>query len=204
MNRPYGAVDVAANLKGAVPKTATQRVLVSLAEKGELTMKTYGMFSHLPRCKLDTVPAEQITQLEEEYKQTNEENKSLGTDVRVATSELAKLKNTPADDELSTQIAEVTAAVEERCKALKPLRGASSLISAEDLANVDADWVRWRAEWVRRRNIFKSLWGFATDSLPPQEVTELADDLGIEQDSGEHATLEKSVICQPTSMKRKR
>lgn len=48
------------------------------------------------------------------------------------------------------------------------------------------------------------LWGFATDSLPPQEVAELADDLGIEQDSGEHATLEKSAICQPTNMKRKR
>ena len=42
MNRPYGAVDVAANLKGAVPKTATQKILVTLAEKGELTMKTYG------------------------------------------------------------------------------------------------------------------------------------------------------------------
>lgn len=42
MNRPYGAVDVAANLKGAVPKTATQKILVSLAEKGDLVQKTYG------------------------------------------------------------------------------------------------------------------------------------------------------------------
>jgi 26S proteasome regulatory subunit, ATPase 3, interacting protein len=42
MNRPYGAVDVAANLKGAVPKTATQKILSALAEKGELVQKTYG------------------------------------------------------------------------------------------------------------------------------------------------------------------
>jgi len=42
MNRPYGAVDVAANLKGAVPKTATQKILVNLAEKGELVQKQYG------------------------------------------------------------------------------------------------------------------------------------------------------------------
>lgn len=42
MNRPYGAVDVAANLKGAVPKTATQKILVALAEKGELVQKVYG------------------------------------------------------------------------------------------------------------------------------------------------------------------
>jgi 26S proteasome regulatory subunit, ATPase 3, interacting protein len=42
MNRPYGAVDVAANLKGAVPKTAAQKILASLAERGELSQKTYG------------------------------------------------------------------------------------------------------------------------------------------------------------------
>ncbi len=42
MNRPYGAVDVAANLKGAVPKAATQKILVNLAEKGALVQKTYG------------------------------------------------------------------------------------------------------------------------------------------------------------------
>lgn len=43
MNRPYGAVDIAANLKGVVPKTATQKILVALAEKGELVQKAYGM-----------------------------------------------------------------------------------------------------------------------------------------------------------------
>ena len=42
MNRPFGAVDVSANLKGAVPKTATQKILVALAEKGEVVQKTYG------------------------------------------------------------------------------------------------------------------------------------------------------------------
>lgn len=42
MNRPFGAVDVAANLKGAVPKTAVQKIMVALAERGDLTQKTYG------------------------------------------------------------------------------------------------------------------------------------------------------------------
>lgn len=42
MNRPFGAVDVAANLKGAVPKATTQKILVALAEKGEIVQKTYG------------------------------------------------------------------------------------------------------------------------------------------------------------------
>lgn len=42
MNRPFGAADVSANLKGAVPKATTQKVLLNLAEKGALTQKTYG------------------------------------------------------------------------------------------------------------------------------------------------------------------
>jgi len=45
MNRPYGAVDVAANLKGAVPKSAVQKIMLALAEKGELTQKIYGEFN---------------------------------------------------------------------------------------------------------------------------------------------------------------
>ena len=50
MNRPFGAVDVSANLKGAVPKTATQKILVALAEKGEVVQKTYGELLHTLMC----------------------------------------------------------------------------------------------------------------------------------------------------------
>lgn len=42
MNRPFGAVDVSANLKGAVPKTATQKILLALADKGAVKQKAYG------------------------------------------------------------------------------------------------------------------------------------------------------------------
>ena len=60
MNRPFGAgmsnlflpcflihlkfeqADIFANLKGAVAKTSVQKILVALAEKGEITQKAYG------------------------------------------------------------------------------------------------------------------------------------------------------------------
>ena len=48
MNRPFGAVDVAANLKGAVPKATTQKILIALAEKGEIVQKTYGAYFSVP------------------------------------------------------------------------------------------------------------------------------------------------------------
>jgi 26S proteasome regulatory subunit (ATPase 3-interacting protein) len=43
MNRPFGAVDISANLKGAVPKATTAKILASLAEKGAIVQKTYGI-----------------------------------------------------------------------------------------------------------------------------------------------------------------
>lgn len=51
MNRPFGAVDIASNLKGAVPKATTAKILITLAEKGEIVQKTYGMPSFVVFCR---------------------------------------------------------------------------------------------------------------------------------------------------------
>lgn len=39
MNRPYNAVDVLANLKGAIPKTGARKILVTLTERGDLVQR---------------------------------------------------------------------------------------------------------------------------------------------------------------------
>ena len=103
MNRPYGAVDVAANLKGAVPKTATQKILVALAEKGELVQKTYGTpafcspsgphsrlcapfvagkttFFVYNQAKIDCLPQEKIAALNTELTRIEDENKELAAE----------------------------------------------------------------------------------------------------------------------------
>ena len=106
MNRPFGAVDVAANLKGAVPKTATQKILVTLAEKGELVQKTYGARHHhlshasivscgtigkttffvANQANLEDMPADKLASLESEYNAIQEDNKTLMGEVRSATA----------------------------------------------------------------------------------------------------------------------
>ena len=105
MNRPFGAVDVSANLKGAVPKTATQKILVALAEKGELVQKTYGTPSHslasertltgVPgkttffvanQANLEDMPAEKLKALEAEHKSLEESNKTLAAQLKAASA----------------------------------------------------------------------------------------------------------------------
>jgi 26S proteasome regulatory subunit (ATPase 3-interacting protein) len=108
MNRPYGAVDVSANLKGAIPKTATQKILAALAEKGELVQKVYGQFQAVAWCQvacvfhtnimtfssgktsffvanqanIESISAEQLAALEAEHKVIDEENKFLAAEFK--------------------------------------------------------------------------------------------------------------------------
>jgi 26S proteasome regulatory subunit (ATPase 3-interacting protein) len=102
MNRPFGAVDVSSNLKGAVPKTATQKILLTLAEKREVTQKTYGRYLPNPwvppayiylflgkstffvynQSKIESLPAEKLVTLDGQLKDVEEENKLLTAEVR--------------------------------------------------------------------------------------------------------------------------
>ncbi|KAF7362133.1 Tbp1-interacting protein tbpip [Mycena venus] len=219
-------------IQGAVPKTAVQKILVALAERGELVQKTYGKTSFFVanQANIEAIPAERLAELEEEYKAIDGENKILGAGVKTLSSELAKLKSTPTDAELDVQILEITEAIKKADAQLQPLRSGAPLISAEDLEQVDADWTKWRAEWVRRKKIFNeydpfscrpqpgcnveeyvltlklSFWHLATDTLSPQDAATLAEDLGIEQDTNEHSALERSplVTAAQRNLKRKR
>ncbi|KAJ7287338.1 TBPIP-domain-containing protein [Mycena rebaudengoi] len=206
MNRPYGAVDVSANLKGAVAKTNVQKILLALTEKGELVQKTYGKTSFFVanQANIESIPADRFALLDEEYKAIDEENKLLGADVKALNSELAKLKTSPTDAQLGIHIAEATAAITKCTIQLQPLRSGAPLISAEDLEQVEADWIKWRAEWVRRRKIFNDFWHMATDSLPLQDSLSLGEDLGVEYDTDEHLVIERGPLGAVKNLKRKR
>jgi len=158
MNRPYGAVDVSANLKGTVPKAATQKILLALADKGELVQKVYGKttFFVANQANINSIPAEKLTALEAEHKSIDEENKLLAGEFKTLTSELAKQKTTLTDIDLDAQIAALTEEIAKTSAHLQPLRSGAPLVSSEDLAQVDADWTNWRVEWVRRKKIFST------------------------------------------------
>jgi len=57
---------------------------------------------------------------------------------------------------------------------------------------------------VTRSNYSRRFWTMATDALPPQDATALAEDLGIEFDTEEHVAIERGPLCALPNMKRKR
>ncbi|KAF9647633.1 TBPIP-domain-containing protein [Thelephora ganbajun] len=204
MNRPFGAVDVSSNLKGAVPKTATQKILLTLAEKGEITQKTYGKstFFVYNQSKIENLPAEKLVTLEAQLKDIEEENKLLTAEVKSLSAELGKIKSTPTDSELDEQVVQTEEKIATTLTYLEPLRAGSSIISASELAQLDEDWKRWRQEWVKRRKVFNMLRDTTLEATGPKEAAELLEDIGVELDSPEHAQLERSYLCSRASRSR--
>ncbi|KAF7297585.1 TBPIP domain-containing protein [Mycena kentingensis (nom. inval.)] len=224
MNRPYGATDVAANLKGPSPTPPKPLPNSTCASQAPSPKPKYRKSSHRSRTKAPSFqrpmanrcftsptrptspssPPTSSQRCKKDVKALVEENKVLGAGVKAAAAELAKIKATPTDDELDTQIANVQELIEKKDAQLNPLRSGAVLISAEDIEAADTEWIKWRAQWVRRRKVFKEFWGMVTDSMSRDESTELAETLGIEQDSEDHVKLEQSDLCQPQGLKRKR
>lgn len=137
-------------------------------------------------------------------------------------AELARIKTAPSDAEVTLQIAHVSEQMSKTSRLLEPLRQGAPMISKEEKAQIEADWAKWRSEWIRRKRIFNAfvlpsssclvlaaqvsprLWHLQIDSLSPQEAITLSDDLGIELDTPEHRSLEHSPLCTERTLKRKR
>ncbi|KAF8753552.1 TBPIP protein [Rhizoctonia solani] len=191
------AADISANLKNTVSKAATQKILLSLAERELVTQKTYGKATYFvaPQSSTSELAPAEIDSLSAELEKTKELVKDRTVDLKRLNAELSKVKSSPTDDDLGKTIEETQSQIERLTRALEPLRMGQAPISESDLARLDADWVRWRAEWVKRKRVFKMMWDLRADTLSSSEAAELLEDLGVEQDTSEHVELEKSELC---------
>ncbi|KAJ1307870.1 hypothetical protein OPQ81_001950 [Rhizoctonia solani] len=196
-NRPYGSSDISANLKNAISKAATQKILLSLAERGFVTQKTYGKATYFvaPQSSTEQIAPSDIESLQSALEETKKQVKEASTDAKRLGSELAKVKSTPTDTELDKMIIESGEQIELLTRTLAPLRNGQAPISESDLAQLDAEWSRWRTEWINRKKVFKMLWDIRSDTLSKAEADALLEDLGIELDTPEHVELEKSELC---------
>ena len=111
MNRPFGAVDISANLKGSVPKATTAKILASLAEKGAIVQKPYGICALKRSClirsnriylgktnfyvanqnDIDTLDTGELAALETECKAVEEANNAVAGEVKNLQSGFGKM-----------------------------------------------------------------------------------------------------------------
>ncbi|KAG9104220.1 hypothetical protein FRC06_004437 [Ceratobasidium sp. 370] len=210
--------DISANLGNTVSKPAAQKILLALAERGAITQKTYGTLPISPQClsppvdtseatgkatyfvalqtEADALPAAELAAAKAELERAREVLKEKQAEVKRLTTELSKIRAVLTDAEIEAELADVQMQIDLAENALEPLRaGCRAPVSEVDLAKLDAEWMRWRNEWVARRKVFKTIWEMRTDTMSKDEGERLMEDLGIEMDTPEHLELERSALC---------
>ncbi|KAG8935040.1 hypothetical protein FRC01_009080 [Tulasnella sp. 417] len=108
----------------------------------------------------------------------NDQIKEVTASQKILNAELARIRSTPDDTQLGSDIVAMQAEVDQLEAALTPLRAGSALLSDEQVRELDREWLRWRSDWVARKKVFSVAWGTATESLSASESTELAEELG--------------------------
>ncbi|ORY34339.1 Tat binding protein 1-interacting protein-domain-containing protein [Naematelia encephala] len=204
VNRPYASTDVSANLKNKVPKAAAQKILASLADKGALTVKTYGKQTIFVynQSTLPVLPANEMAALDKDLKvhqgQLDDQRKQL----RSAQSELSTQEAQPRTSEISKEIERVKAENEMTLRAILPFRGSADSksnatpMSAEDTRRIDEEFIKWRKEWVSRRKMYKELLGMLQDGGQITDVNSFQDDQGIIVDDHEAKEVEEGEFCK--------
>ncbi|KIO34347.1 hypothetical protein M407DRAFT_16877 [Tulasnella calospora MUT 4182] len=196
-NRPYGAgivailhvlgesnwhpaADVSANIRNVVSKPATQKILATLAERGAITQKVYGKTCYYVanQSECEEMSPVQLDALETRCNIFSDKIKEVAAHQRILNADLARIRSTPDDTQLGSDIVAMQAEVEQLEAALTPLRVGSALLSDEQVRELDREWLRWRSEWVDRKKVFSVAWGTATDSLSASESAELVEELG--------------------------
>ncbi|KAI5450495.1 hypothetical protein NCC49_002952 [Naganishia albida] len=212
VNRPYASTDVSANLKNKVTKANTQKVLQTLADKGSLTLKTYGKQTIFVynQDKLETIPSEGLAEIDAELKAVKEELDIAKKTSKDLSNETTLTLAQPKTDDIEEEIKKTEAQNALTLKHLVPLRKACENGSSDEpgdqgdgpigqdkLDALDAEWTRWRKEWVARRKVYQALFDMAQPELSGADRANYEEDIGVDDDPAELKALENSDLCKP-------
>ncbi|WVF66221.1 hypothetical protein IAT40_000961 [Kwoniella sp. CBS 6097] len=210
INRPYANADVSANLKNRVPKAAAVKVLATLADKEQLTVKAYGkQLIYLYNQKLlDVLAPEELATLDQQIKETKSDLEEKRKLLKQLQTELHNKEALPKTVDLSSEISRVKSENAITLKALLPFRGDSNgapinPLSAEGTKRIDADFNKWRKEWVDRRKVYKEIFGMLSEGGQVNDKAAFEEDQGITPEDEDAIEIEQGEFCKPAPTARK-
>ncbi|KNE63512.1 hypothetical protein AMAG_08634 [Allomyces macrogynus ATCC 38327] len=187
-NRPFGATDVATGLRNTVSKTIVSKTLAALADRGEITCKTFGKSSiYFPLQNDDDAESpDDLSKMDQEITDLSGKADELKAAIASMSKELASLNASLPTTDLAVQVAILTDANDVAESRLTSLRRAAEgdgepLVTAADRAAAMTRHATMRKAWVKRRRMFKDMWDLITENVP-RKPAELMDELGIETD----------------------
>ncbi|GAA5884773.1 hypothetical protein JCM6882_005387 [Rhodosporidiobolus microsporus] len=131
-NRPYGATDISANLKGRVSKPQAQKALAALLEKGEIMGKTFGkttIYCALQDGDADLSP-EELAALDEQNQTLTSEEQKLKEELKVLAVRKAEATKALRTSELSRAVQDSEAKIPALTATLASRKAAASSSSS--------------------------------------------------------------------------
>ena len=185
-NRPYSVINVFENLRGAVTKTETQRIMDALADKGTLTKKAFGkaLVYWYDQASLPAYSPEQLATCRAELKAMKETAAQLDQNLASRAAELNALKLEPTDTALTEVLAASSDELEQleaRRRAAEATSGSSSSARAQNPDKLQAEFKKIRGVWGKRKRIVKEFLGKVADVTCSKEKV-LAEEMGLELD----------------------
>ncbi|RXK39104.1 hypothetical protein M231_03609 [Tremella mesenterica] len=205
VNRPYSSTDVSANLKNKVPKPAAQKIMLTLAERGEIVKKEYGkqqVFVY-NQSNLPVLSGKQMNTIDTELKKVQGELEEKRKELKDLQSHLSSKMALPKTKDLGKDIENLRVENDLTTQALAPYRTtdngqpAVSPLTKDDAKRIDDEFVKWRKEWVDRRKVYKEALGALCDGGAIDSVPAFEEDQGISPDDEESKAVEEGDFCKP-------
>ncbi|MCL4128774.1 UNVERIFIED_CONTAM: hypothetical protein GTU68_029210 [Idotea baltica] len=182
-NRPYSTNDIFLNLHKEFGKTAVQKSLDSLVEKGSIKEKTYG------KQKVYVVNQDEFPPLDEaKLREMDFRIKELTEELQLKAKELAevetKLKTLGASlttEEAESQIKQIEMEIAGMEDSIQKVSSATVRVSRVEKERIEEDRNRKLKEWRKRKRLATEVLDAILEGYPKSKK-ELFQDIGIETD----------------------
>ncbi|RKP05935.1 Tat binding protein 1-interacting protein-domain-containing protein [Thamnocephalis sphaerospora] len=179
-NRPFSAGN---NLHNAVTKTAAQKILNQLSERGDVVCKTYGK-QQVYVIKQDGGEApstEQLQEMDAEIAQLQTQVGALSQETKKLSSVLQGLTTALTTEEVKRTLNELKEENARHEAKLATLRKGGVTIDPQERKRTEAEYEKCRALWKSRKRLFTDIFSAVTEHHPSKPKA-LMEEIGVETD----------------------
>ncbi|KAK7792377.1 hypothetical protein R5R35_007729 [Gryllus longicercus] len=184
-NRPYSANDIFMNLHKEYGKTAVQKSLDVLVEKGSIKEKVYGkqkVYSVQQKMGISSDEVSKVLEdLDKRIGQASEKLSLVEQELHTSEALLRNLVSSPTTENAIKDLDVLQNKVDKLKEKLKNLSQTSVPISKKDFEETKKEHERMTKEWRKRKSTCMSIVNSILESYPKTKK-ELLDDIGIETD----------------------
>lgn len=183
-NRPFSVQNIVDALqKDSVKKTATERALASLVQKGTVSKKEYGKVKLfiLAQDKLELPDPDEISRVEDEVKFLTAKLCTLDENVAMLKAKAAHLSSQLTLNEAIQKFHDLDSEVAKKEEKLKTLGDGTKLMTKEGKAEVERSYFRSRTAWKKQKRIVKNIIDQIGEASG-KKAAELYEEIGIDTD----------------------